>query len=81
MVSASGIAFFFVWDFVEFHAVPVDCDFDLIENFLGFGLCGIPEKLIDGLLATGIRNLTCVSNNAGVDNFGLGLLLQKKQVT
>lgn len=46
----------------------------------GFGLCGIPENLIDGLLKTGKKDLTCVSNNAGVDDFGLGLLLKTKQV-
>ena len=42
----------------------------------GFGLCGIPENLITALRDTGVKNLTCVSNNAGVDDFGLGLLLQ-----
>lgn len=46
----------------------------------GFGLCGIPEFLIDGLVKKGVKNLTCVSNNAGVDDFGLGLLLQNKQI-
>ncbi|MVZ62303.1 CoA transferase subunit A [Sphingobacterium humi] len=46
----------------------------------GFGLCGIPENLIDALLKKGTKNLTCISNNAGVDDFGLGLLLQKKQI-
>uniref|UniRef100_A0A8C0EU44 Succinyl-CoA:3-ketoacid-coenzyme A transferase n=1 Tax=Bubo bubo TaxID=30461 RepID=A0A8C0EU44_BUBBB len=46
----------------------------------GFGLCGIPENLIGGLLKTGVKGLTAVSNNAGVDNFGLGLLLQSKQI-
>ena len=43
----------------------------------GFGLCGIPEALISALRDTGVKNLTCISNNAGVDDFGLGLLLQK----
>ena len=43
----------------------------------GFGLCGIPENLISAIRKKGIKNLTCVSNNAGVDDFGLGLLLQK----
>jgi 3-oxoacid CoA-transferase subunit A len=47
----------------------------------GFGLCGIPENSIAELVAKGTKNLTCISNNAGVDNFGLGLLLQKKQIT
>jgi 3-oxoacid CoA-transferase subunit A len=46
----------------------------------GFGLCGIPENLIQALVASGVRNLTCVSNNAGVDDWGLGLLLQTKQI-
>ena len=46
----------------------------------GFGLCGIPENLISGLLKTKVSDLTVVSNNAGVDNFGLGLLLKQKQI-
>src|SRR3954463_7446170 len=46
----------------------------------GFGLCGIPENCITALVRKGIKNLTCISNNAGVDDFGLGLLLQKKQI-
>ena len=46
----------------------------------GFGLCGIPENLIAALVRKGINNLTCISNNAGVDDFGLGLLLQNKQI-
>lgn len=46
----------------------------------GFGLCGIPENLILALRDKGVRNLTCVSNNAGVDDFGLGLLLQTRQI-
>ncbi|MCC6253265.1 MAG: CoA transferase subunit A [Bacteroidia bacterium] len=46
----------------------------------GFGLCGIPENLIAALVKKGIKNLTCISNNAGVDDFGLGLLLQHKQI-
>jgi 3-oxoacid CoA-transferase subunit A len=46
----------------------------------GFGLCGIPELLIDALRDTGVRNLTVVSNNAGVDGFGLGKLLQTRQI-
>lgn len=41
-----------------------------------FGLCGIPKTLIYALKETGVKNLTCISNNAGVDDFGLGLLLQ-----
>ena len=46
----------------------------------GFGLCGIPENAIAELVRLGIKDLTCISNNAGVDDFGLGLLLQKKQI-
>ena len=46
----------------------------------GFGLCGIPENCITALVAKGVKGLTCISNNAGVDDFGLGLLLQKKQI-
>jgi 3-oxoacid CoA-transferase subunit A len=47
----------------------------------GFGLCGIPEALIVALRDSGVRNLTCVSNNAGVDGFGLGLLLTTRQIS
>ena len=46
----------------------------------GFGLCGIPENCIAALVKKGINNLTCISNNAGVDDFGIGLMLQQKQV-
>ena len=46
----------------------------------GFGLCGIPEALIDALQATGVKNLTVISNNAGVDGFGLGKLLNTRQI-
>ena len=46
----------------------------------GFGLCGIPENSILALQEMGVKNLTCISNNAGVDEFGLGLLLQTKQI-
>src|SRR5690606_30776271 len=46
----------------------------------GFGLCGIPGALIGALKETGVKNLTCISNNAGVDGFGLGLLLETKQI-
>lgn len=46
----------------------------------GFGLCGIPENLIGALVAHGAKGLTCVSNNAGVDDWGLGLLLQTRQI-
>ncbi len=46
----------------------------------GFGLCGIPESLIAALRDSGVTGLTCISNNAGVDDFGLGLLLQTRQI-
>ena len=46
----------------------------------GFGLCGIPENLIAAVRARGTKNLTLVSNNAGLDDFGIGLLLQTRQV-
>jgi len=46
----------------------------------GFGLCGIPENSISALLRTGVKDLTCISNNAGVDDFGIGLLLKTRQV-
>lgn len=46
----------------------------------GFGLCGIPENSIAALVEKGVKGLTCVSNNAGVDDFGIGLMLQKRQV-
>lgn len=46
----------------------------------GFGLCGIPENCIAALVKSGVKGLTCISNNAGVDDFGLGLLLQNRQV-
>ncbi len=46
----------------------------------GFGLCGIPENCITALVKSGINNLTCISNNAGVDDFGIGLMLQGRQV-
>jgi 3-oxoacid CoA-transferase subunit A len=46
----------------------------------GFGLCGIPENCIAALVAKGVRGLTCISNNAGVDDFGIGLMLKQRQV-
>jgi len=52
----------------------------MLMLFGGFGLCGIPENAIRALRASGVKNLTCVSNNAGVDGFGLGLLLENRQV-
>lgn len=48
--------------------------------FGGFGLCGIPENAISELVKKEVKEITCISNNAGVDDFGLGLLLQKKQI-
>ena len=48
--------------------------------FGGFGLCGIPENCIAALVKKSIKNLTCISNNAGVDDFGIGLMLKQKQV-
>ena len=57
---------------------------DIIDNMTlmlgGFGLCGIPENCIGELVNMNVKGLTCISNNAGVDDFGLGLLLQKKQI-
>ncbi|RYD74364.1 MAG: CoA transferase subunit A, partial [Sphingobacteriales bacterium] len=46
----------------------------------GFGLCGIPENSITALVKKNVKGLTCISNNAGVDDFGIGLMLQQKQV-
>ena len=46
----------------------------------GFGLCGIPENSIAALVRSGVKNLTCISNNAGVDDFGLGLMLKTRQI-
>lgn len=46
----------------------------------GFGLCGIPENCITALVEKGVKELTCISNNAGVDDFGIGLMLQQRQV-
>lgn len=48
--------------------------------FGGFGVCGIPEKMINALIQKGAKNLTCVSNNGGVDDCGLGLLIKRQQV-
>lgn len=53
---------------------------DMTMMLGGFGLCGIPENCISALLDTGVKGLTCISNNAGVDDFGLGLLLKTRQV-
>lgn len=61
-----------------------DATYDVKDNLTylvgGFGLCGIPENCIEALRDSGVKNITCVSNNAGVDDFGLGLLLQTKQI-
>ena len=57
-----------------------DITFGAVLMLGGFGLCGIPENLIKALLNKGIKDLTCISNNAGVDGFGIGLLLEAKQV-
>ncbi|XP_045295208.1 succinyl-CoA:3-ketoacid coenzyme A transferase 1, mitochondrial [Leopardus geoffroyi] len=68
----------------KFYTDPVEAVKDIPDGATilvgGFGLCGIPENLIGALLKTGVKGLTAVSNNAGVDNFGLGLLLQSKQI-
>jgi len=57
---------------------------DIADNAVimlgGFGLCGIPENCINALVKKGIKQLTCISNNAGVDDFGLGLLLKQRQI-
>ncbi|MGB3181804.1 MAG: CoA transferase subunit A [Cyclobacteriaceae bacterium] len=53
---------------------------DMVLMLGGFGLCGIPENCISALLRSGVKNLTCISNNAGVDDFGIGLMLQSRQV-
>jgi 3-oxoacid CoA-transferase subunit A len=53
---------------------------DMMVMSGGFGLCGVPEKLIEALRESGIKNLTVVSNNAGVDNYGLGALLKTRQI-
>ena len=49
-------------------------------QYLGFGLCGIPEKSIKAIEELGVKDLTLVSNNAGIDKYGLGILLNSKQV-
>uniref|UniRef100_A0A668UDL2 Succinyl-CoA:3-ketoacid-coenzyme A transferase n=1 Tax=Oreochromis aureus TaxID=47969 RepID=A0A668UDL2_OREAU len=68
----------------KFYSDPVEAVKDIHNGATilvgGFGLCGIPENLINSLLKTGVKGITAVSNNAGVDNFGLGLLLQTKQI-
>ncbi|MEE2819478.1 MAG: CoA transferase subunit A [Planctomycetota bacterium] len=54
---------------------------DMLVGVGGFGLCGIPEQLIIALRDSAVTNLTCVSNNAGIDDWGLGLLLQTRQIS
>src|SRR5687768_15058010 len=65
-------------------ASALDALYDVQDNAVimlgGFGLCGIPENSITALVEKGIKNLTCISNNAGIDDFGLGLLLKTRQV-
>ncbi|MBL7857059.1 MAG: CoA transferase subunit A [Cyclobacteriaceae bacterium] len=57
-----------------------DIQDNAVVMFGGFGLCGIPENCIQALLRSGVSGLTCISNNAGVDDFGIGLLLKTRQV-
>jgi 3-oxoacid CoA-transferase subunit A len=57
-----------------------DVTSDSVLALGGFGLCGIPENSISALVERGVEGLTCISNNAGVDDFGIGLLLQRRQV-
>ncbi|XP_006007174.1 3-oxoacid CoA transferase 1a isoform X2 [Latimeria chalumnae] len=68
----------------KFYNDPVEAVKDIPDGSTllvgGFGLCGIPENLIGALLNSGVKGITAVSNNAGVDNFGLGLLLHTKQI-
>uniref|UniRef100_A0A9J7ZW67 Succinyl-CoA:3-ketoacid-coenzyme A transferase n=1 Tax=Cyprinus carpio carpio TaxID=630221 RepID=A0A9J7ZW67_CYPCA len=67
-----------------FYSDPTEAVRDIPNGSMllvgGFGLCGIPENLISGLIKTGVKDITAVSNNAGVDNFGLGMLLKTKQI-
>ncbi len=62
------------------HAAIADVNDGVTLMLGGFGLCGIPENCISALVAKGVKNLTCISNNAGVDDFGIGLMLQQRQV-
>ncbi|CEF66424.1 Succinyl-CoA:3-ketoacid coenzyme A transferase 2, mitochondrial [Strongyloides ratti] len=68
----------------NFYKTPDEAIIDIKDGSKllvgGFGLCGIPENLIDALVRKGVKDLTCVSNNAGTDNHGLGKLLQSKQI-
>lgn len=58
----------------------LDINDGAVIMFGGFGLCGIPENCIAAIVQKDIKNLTCISNNAGVDDFGIGLMLQKRQL-
>lgn len=62
------------------EAAIADIQSGAVIGLGGFGLCGIPENCINALVAKGVDKLTCISNNAGVDDFGIGLMLQQKQV-
>ncbi|MEI9934696.1 MAG: CoA transferase subunit A [Ferruginibacter sp.] len=66
--------------FINAHTAISDITNGSIIMLGGFGLCGIPENCIAALVKKQVSNLTCISNNAGVDNFGIGLMLQHKQV-
>ncbi len=66
--------------FSDAHSATEGVKDGMLLLFGGFGLCGIPENSIAALRDRGIKNLTCVSNNAGVDDFGLGQLLQNRQI-
>ncbi len=65
---------------VDASAAVADIPDGAVLMLGGFGLCGIPENCIAALVKKGIKELTCISNNAGVDDFGIGLMLQQKQV-
>lgn len=71
-------------DMNKVFANAIEATKDIEDNSIlmlgGFGLCGIPENSITALVKSGVKGLTCISNNAGVDDFGIGLLLQNKQV-
>ena len=65
---------------VNADAAIADIQDNAVIMLGGFGLCGIPENCISALVRKGVKNLTCISNNAGVDDFGLGLLLKTRQI-
>lgn len=66
--------------FKDAHEATQGIEDDMTLMLGGFGLCGIPENCISALVELGVKGLTCISNNAGVDDFGLGLLLHQKQI-